>query len=181
MSSAAVAAWAERALGFNARASVIFAAAEASSSAIEASRPSANCASSWRRWWCSLAARSVAQRLAVFSASRSPASTVVKGIWATLSCMSAGISAQKGAKCCIWGGRDRAVAMGEGGRCPQERPGPGPEAARMASVAIEDVAPQSMKEGGKGDPEFAGGGAPEVVAEVACPLAVALVVVIVGF
>ena len=41
MSSAAVAAWAERALGFSARASAIFAGAEVSSSAMEASRPSA--------------------------------------------------------------------------------------------------------------------------------------------
>ena len=84
VSSAAVAAWAERAMGFSARASAIFAAAEASSAAteasssvMEASKPWANCASPWRRWWCSLVASSVAQRLASFSASRSPASTVV--------------------------------------------------------------------------------------------------------
>ena len=180
MSSAAVAAWGKCALGFSARASAIFAAAEASSSAMEASRPSAICASPWRRWWCSLAASAVAQGLAVFSASRSPALTVVKGIWATLSCKSAGISAQKGAKCCMWGVRGRAVAMGEGGRCPRERPGPGPEAARMASVAIGDVVAESMK-GVRGDPELDGGGAPEVVAEDACPLVVALVVAIVSF
>ena len=77
VSSAAVAAWAERALGFSARASAIFAAAEASSSVMEASKSWANCASPWRRWWCSLVASSVAQRLAFISASRSPASTVV--------------------------------------------------------------------------------------------------------
>ena len=45
MSSVAVAAWAEHALGFSARASAIFAATEASSSATEASRPSTIAAS----------------------------------------------------------------------------------------------------------------------------------------
>ena len=50
MSSAAVAAWAERALGFSARASATFAAADASSSTMEASRPSTIVASPWRRW-----------------------------------------------------------------------------------------------------------------------------------
>ena len=50
MSAVAVAAWAERALGFSARASAIFAAAEASSSAMEASRASTIVASPWRRW-----------------------------------------------------------------------------------------------------------------------------------
>ena len=50
ISSAAVAAWAERALGFSARASAIFAAAEASSSAMEASKPSAIFTGPWRRW-----------------------------------------------------------------------------------------------------------------------------------
>ena len=50
ISSVAVAAWAECALGFSARASGIFAAAEASSSAMEASRLSTIVASPWRRW-----------------------------------------------------------------------------------------------------------------------------------
>ena len=50
MSSVAVAAWAERALGFSARVSAIVAAAEASSSAMEASRPLTIVASPWRRW-----------------------------------------------------------------------------------------------------------------------------------
>ena len=79
------------------------------------------------------------------------------------------------------GGGDRAVAIGEEGRCPQERPGPGPEATRMASVAIGDVVAESMMEGVRGDLELTGGGAPEVVAEVVCPLAVDLMVAIFGF
>ena len=56
VSSAAVAAWAVRALGFSARASAFFAAAEAassapeaSSSAMEASSPWATCTKPWRR------------------------------------------------------------------------------------------------------------------------------------
>ena len=50
----------------------------------------------------------------------------------------------------------------------------------MPSVAIGDVAAESMKEGVRRDPELAGRGAPEVVAEVVCPLAVDLVVAIFG-
>ena len=60
----------------------------------------------------------------------------------------------------MWGGGDRAVAIGEERRCPRERPGPGPEAARMASVAIGDVTAESRMEGARGDPELVGGGAP---------------------
>ena len=70
--------------------------------------------------------------------------------------------------------------MGEGGRCPRERPGPGPEAARMASVVIGDVAAESMNVEVKGEPGLAAGGGAKVVAGVACPLVVALVVVIVA-
>ena len=51
--------------------------------------------------------------------------------------------------------------MGEGERCPRERPGPGPEAARMASVAIGDVAAESMNVGVRGEPGLATGGAGE--------------------
>ena len=69
----------------------------------------------------------------------------------------------------MWGGGGRAVAIGEEGRCPRERPGPGPEAARMASVAIGDVAAESRMEGAREDPELVGGGAPEVIVEVVCP------------
>ena len=58
----------------------------------------------------------------------------------------------------MWGGRDGAVAMGEGERCPQERPGPGPEAARMTSVAIGDVAAESLNVGVRGEPGLATGG-----------------------
>ena len=78
----------------------------------------------------------------------------------------------------VGGGGGRAVVIGEEGRCPRECPGSGPEAARMASAAIGDVAAESMMEGVRGNPEFAGGGAPEVVAEVVCPLAIDLVVAI---
>ena len=82
----------------------------------------------------------------------------------------------------MWGGRDGAAAMGEGGRCPRERPGPGPgpEATRMASVAIEDVAAESMNVEVRGEPGLAAGEGAEVVAGVPFPLAVALVVVIVA-
>ena len=48
--------------------------------------------------------------------------------------------------------------MGEGGRCPRERPGPGPEAVRMASVAIGDVAAESWNVEVKGEPGLAAGG-----------------------
>ena len=48
--------------------------------------------------------------------------------------------------------------MGEGERCPRERPGHGPEAARMASVAIGDVAAGSMNVGVRGEPGLATGG-----------------------
>ena len=70
--------------------------------------------------------------------------------------------------------------MGEGERCPRERPGPGPEAARLVSVAIGDVAAESLNVGVRAEPGLATGGGAEVVAGVACPLAVALVVVIVA-
>ena len=49
VSSAAVAAWVVRALGFSARALAFFAAVETSSSAMEASSPWATCAKPWRR------------------------------------------------------------------------------------------------------------------------------------
>ena len=52
------------------------------------------------------------------------------------------------------------MAIGEEGRCPRERPGPGPEAARMASIAIGDVAAESRMEGARGDPGLVGRGAP---------------------
>ena len=89
----------------------------------------------------------------------------------------------------MWGGGDRAVAIGEVGRCPRECPGPGPEAARMASVAIEDVAAESRMECARGDPELVGGGDPElvgggaseVVAEVVFPFAIDLVVAMMVF
>ena len=51
----------------------------------------------------------------------------------------------------------------------------------MASVAIRDVAAESMMQDVRGAPELAGGGTPEVVAEVVCPLAVDLVVAILSF
>ena len=73
------------------------------------------------------------------------------------------------------------MAIGEEGRCPRERPGPGPEAARMASIAIGDVAAESRMEGSWGDPGLVGRGAPEVVAEVVYPMAVELVVAIMVF
>ena len=56
-------------------------------------------------------------------------------------------------------GGDRAVAMGEVGRCSRKRPDPGPDTARMASVAIGDVAAESRMEGDKGDLELVGAGA----------------------
>ena len=64
------------------------------------------------------------------------------------------------------GGGDRAVAIGEVGRGPRERSGPGPDAVRMASVAIGDVAAESRMEGTGEDPELLGGGASEVVTEM---------------
>ena len=85
-----------------------------------------------------------ALRVATISASRSPASTIVYGILVIFCFMSMDMSGHTEAKCCMWGGRDGAEAMGEGGPCPRERPAPGPEAARMASVAIGDVAVESM-------------------------------------
>ena len=94
--------------------------------------------------------------------------------------MSVDISAHTEAECCMWGGREGAAAMGEGGRCPRERPGPGPEAVRMASVAIGDVAAESMNMEVRGEPGLAAGEGAEVVAGVPFPLAVALVVVIVA-
>ena len=76
----------------------------------------------------------------------------------------------------VGGGRgDRAVAIGEIGRCPRERPGPGPDAVRMASVAIGDAAAEPKMEGAGEDPELIGGGASEVVTEM-IPFAVDLVV-----
>ena len=104
----------------------------------------------------------------------------MKEIRASLIRKSADISAHKGAKCCMWGVGHRAVAIGEIGRCPRERPGPGPDAARMASVAIGDVAAESRMEGVGEDPELVGGGASEVVTEV-IPFAVDLVVAMMVF
>ena len=80
----------------------------------------------------------------------------------------------------MWGGGDRALAMGKVGRCPRERPGPGPDAVRMASVAIGDVAAESRMESAGEDPELFGGWASEVVTEV-IPFAVDRVVAIVVF
>ena len=68
--------------------------------------------------------------------------------------------------------------MGEGGPCPRERPAPGPEAARMAGVAIDDVAAKSMNVV-EWEPGFAAGKGAEVIAGVPFPLAVARVVVMV--
>ena len=79
------------------------------------------------------------------------------------------------------GGGDRAVAIVEVGRCPRERPGLGPDAARRASVAIGDVAAESRMEGARGDPELVGGGASEVVAEVFPFVVVDLVIIIMVF
>ena len=92
--------------------------------------------------------------------------------------MSTDMSSHTEARCCMWGGRDGAVAMGEGGPCPRERPAPGPEAARMASVAIGDVAAESVNVV-VGEPGFAAGKGAEVVAGVPFPLAMARVVVMV--
>ena len=49
------------------------------------------------------------------------------------------------------------MAIGEEGRCPQERPSP--EAARMSSVAIGDVAAESIMEGVRGSGVSRRGGA----------------------
>ena len=70
--------------------------------------------------------------------------------------------------------------MGKVGRCPRERPDPGPDAVRMASVAIGDVAAESRMEGAVEDAEIFGGGVSEVVTEV-IPFAVDLVVAMVVF
>ena len=93
--------------------------------------------------------------------------------------MSVDTSAHTEAKCCMWGGRDGAAAMGEGGRCPREHPAPGSEAARMASVAIGDVAAESM-DVEVGEPGLTAGERAEVVAGAPFPLAVPLAVVIVA-
>ena len=79
------------------------------------------------------------------------------------------------------GGGDRAVAIGGVERSPRERAGPGPDAARMASATIEDVAVESRMEGTRGDPELVGGGASEVVAKVFPFAGVDLVVAIMVF
>ena len=71
------------------------------------------------------------------------------------------------------------MAVGEVRRCPRERPGPGPDAVRMASVAIGDVAAESRMKGSGEDPELLGGGASEVVTEV-LPFAVDLLVAMMG-
>ena len=107
----------------------------------------------------------------------------MKGIRASLICKSAEFSAQNGAKCCMWGGgggEDRAEAIGEVGRCPQEPPGLGPNAVRMASVAIRDVAVESRMEGAGEDSELVGGGASEVVT-VMIPFVIDLVVAMMVF
>ena len=81
----------------------------------------------------------------------------------------------------VGGGRgDRAVAIGEIGRCPRERPGPGLDAVRMASVAIGDAAAEPKMEGAGEDPELIGGGASEVVTEI-IPFAIDLVVAMIVF
>ena len=92
--------------------------------------------------------------------------------------MSTDMSGHTEARCCMWGGRDGAAAMGEGGPCPREHPAPGPEGARMASVAIGDVAAELVNVV-VGEPGFAAGKGAEVVAGVPFPLAVARVVVMV--
>ena len=69
--------------------------------------------------------------------------------------------------------------MGEGGPCLRERSAPDPEAARMASAAIGDVAAESMNVEVR-EPEFAAGKGAEVVTGVPFPLAVARVVVMVA-
>ena len=71
--------------------------------------------------------------------------------------MSSDMSGHTVAKCCMWAGRDGAAAMGEGGRCPRERPAPGPEVARIASVATGDVAAESMNVEVRGEPGLAAG------------------------
>ena len=72
------------------------------------------------------------------------------------------------------------MAIGEVGRCPRERPGPGPDAVRIASVAIGDAAAESRMESAGEDPELVGGGASAVVTEM-IPFAVDLVVAMTVF
>ena len=93
--------------------------------------------------------------------------------------MSIDMSGHTVAKCCMWAGGDGTAAMGEVGRCPRERPAPGPEAARIASVAIGDVAAESMDVEVRGEPGLAAGEGAEVAAGVPFSLAVARVVVLV--
>ena len=69
------------------------------------------------------------------------------------------------------GGCDTAEVIGEVGCCPLERPGPGPDAALVASVAIGDIAAESRREGARGDPELVGAETSRVVAEVEFPFA----------
>ena len=76
-----------------------------------------------------------------------------------------------------WNG---SMVIGEVGRCPREHLGPDPDAVRVVSVAIGDVAAESRMEGAGEDPELVGRGVSEVVTEV-IPFAVDLVVAMMVF
>ena len=94
-------------------------AAEASSSATVASGPLAIFASARRRRVCSSFASFNARQSPVFSASRRPALTVLKGIWTSLIWTAGGISAQKGAMCCMWGRGTGRKQWGRWGAVPE--------------------------------------------------------------
>ena len=62
-------------------------------------------------------------------------------------------------------------AIGEVGRCPRERPGPGPDAARIANVAIGEEATESKVVGARRDPESVEAEAVSQATEVEFPFA----------
>ena len=104
---------------------------------------------------CSSSASFNARRSAVFSASRSGLDGV-EGDPGQLDLDSNRyLGRERGHELHVGGG-GRAEAIGEMGRCPRGRPGPGPDAVRMASVAIGDVAADSRMEGARRDPELVG-------------------------
>ena len=61
--------------------------------------------------------------------------------------------------------------MGEVGRCPRERPGPGPDAALIASMVIGEEAAESKVVGDRRDSESVGAEAVSRATEVEFPFA----------
>ena len=105
----------------------------------------------------------------VFLASRRPVS--MDAICDIFSWRAGGISAQRWAMCCMWKGGGRVEATREVGRCPRERRGPGPEAARMNSVPIDKKVTEPGAVGARRDSASAGADAVSRATEVEVPFA----------